>query len=122
MMIKEIHRAFMRLHILHHAAEEPVFGVGITEELRRHGYKVSPGTLYPMLHRMEDAGFLRSEKRTVAGKVRRFYRITEPGLEILAEARRKVRELFAELLEEEFPEKSTAGSFGSGGSADGRRE
>lgn len=106
-MIREIYRAFIRLHILHHAGEEPIFGVGILRELQRHGYNVSPGTLYPMLHRMEEAGFLRSEKQVVAGKVRRFYRITDLGQATLTQAKEKVRELFAELFEGEFLAEST---------------
>jgi DNA-binding PadR family transcriptional regulator len=92
---------FIRLHILHHASEEPIFGLGILRELQRHGYELSPGTLYPMLHRMEHRGLLRSEKELVAGKIRRLYRITESGRETLCEAREKVRELFGELFTSE---------------------
>ncbi len=47
---KDLYGGLIRLHILHHAAEEPVFGLGIIEELRRHGYEMSAGTVYPMLH------------------------------------------------------------------------
>jgi len=111
-MIREIYQAFIRLHILHHAAEEPIFGVGILEELQRHGYRLSPGTLYPMLHRMEGAGFLKSEKQVVVGKVRRFYRTTELGQATLAEAKGKVRELFGELFEDEFTEDTATRSTG----------
>jgi DNA-binding PadR family transcriptional regulator len=111
-MIREVYQAFIRLHILHHAAKELIFGVGILEELQRHGYRLSPGTLYPMLHRMEGAGFLVSEKQVVAGKVRRLYRITERGQTALAHAKDKVRELFGELFEDEFTAEPAAGSIG----------
>ncbi len=57
---KDLYGGMIRLHILHHAAKEPVFGLGIIEELRHHGYQLSPGTLYPMLHGMEKKGYLTS--------------------------------------------------------------
>ena len=50
----------IRLHVLHHAAEEPIFGLGMIEELARHGYRISPGSLYPLLHGLEKKGYLRS--------------------------------------------------------------
>ena len=63
-MENEFFAGFIRLHILYHAYEEPIFGLGILRELRRHGYELSPGTLYPLLHRMEERGLLKSEKET----------------------------------------------------------
>jgi PadR family transcriptional regulator, regulatory protein PadR len=102
-MENEFFAGFIRLHILYHAHEEPIFGLGILRELRRHGYELSPGTLYPLLHRMEDRGLLISEKELVAGKIRRLYRITELGEKALCEAREKVRELFGELFSQESP-------------------
>jgi DNA-binding PadR family transcriptional regulator len=95
----ELYGGLVRLHILYHAAEGPVFGLGIIEELRRHGYKLSAGTLYPMLHSMEAAGYLRSRPRLVDGKTRRNYLITAKGRNALAAAKDKVRELFGELFE-----------------------
>ncbi len=97
---KDLYTGLIRLHILHHAAEGPVFGLGIIDELRRHGYALSPGTLYPLLHRMESSGYLWSVGEKVEGKVRRVYEITPVGLEALESARQKVRELFGELFEE----------------------
>ena len=95
----ELYGGLVRLHILHHAAAGPVFGLGIIEELRRHGYTMSAGTLYPMLHSMEAAGYLRSRPRLVDGKTRRNYFITARGRNALAAAKNKVRELFGELFE-----------------------
>jgi DNA-binding PadR family transcriptional regulator len=88
------------MHILHHASREPVFGLGIIEELARHGYRLSAGTLYPMLHSMEEAGYLRSTSRIVVGRMRRNYRITAKGRKALAAAKDKVTELFGELFED----------------------
>ena len=96
----DLYGGLIRLHILYHASREPVFGLGIIEELGRHGYKLSAGTLYPMLHSMEDAGYLRSRSRNVNGKIRRNYLITAKGRVALAAAKDKVRELFGELFEE----------------------
>ncbi|MEW6348087.1 MAG: PadR family transcriptional regulator [Thermodesulfobacteriota bacterium] len=99
-MDNDLFLGFIRLHILFHASHEPIFGLGILRELERHGYTLSPGTLYPLLHRMEKKGLLRSERELVGGKVRRAYMITESGKQTLAEAREKVRELFGELFEQ----------------------
>jgi len=91
---------FIRVHILYHASLSPVYGLELIEELKRHGYHVSPGTIYPILGRPEQSGLLVSEKITVAGKVRKYYKITAGGIEILKEAKEKVRELASEILEE----------------------
>ncbi len=98
-MDRDIFAGLIKLHILYHASKEKIFGLWIIEELRRHGYELSPGTLYPMLHRMEKKGYLKSEKEIVKGKVRRVYSITGPGNEMLTRAKSKVRELFGELFE-----------------------
>ncbi len=90
----------IRLHILHHAVEEDVFGVGLMEELSRHGYEISPGTLYPILHSMEKKGWLRMRSQLVNGKNRKVYRATARGRRALDDAKKKVRELFGELFEE----------------------
>lgn len=98
---KDLYSGLIRLHILHHAAEEGIFGLGMIEELGRHGYKLSPGTLYPVLHRLEKKGMLRSSEHLEAGKIRRVYRATAAGRRALTMARGKVRELFGELFEGE---------------------
>jgi len=96
-VFREFFLGFIRLHILYHATQEPVFGLDLIRELARHGYSLSPGTLYPLLHRMEQEGFLQSEKQVVNGKVRKYYRATEEGKQALAEAYAKVRELVNEI-------------------------
>lgn len=96
---RDLYSGLIRLHILHHAAEEPIFGLGMAEELARHGYRISPGTLYPLLHGLEKKGYLRvTEVRN--GKSRRnVYRATALGRKALVGARQKVLELFGELIE-----------------------
>lgn len=91
-------RGAVRLHILHHAAEEAIHGAWMSEELARHGYRISPGTLYPTLHRMEAEGLLVSAKETVDGRVLRSYRITDAGRRELQEQRRSLAELAREVL------------------------
>jgi DNA-binding PadR family transcriptional regulator len=98
-VLRDFFLGFVRIHILHHAAEEPVYGTALIEELRRHGYELSPGTLYPVLHAMEAAGYLARENRVVEGKVRKYYTATEAGRDALDEARAKIRELVAEVVE-----------------------
>ena len=86
-----------------HARRGPIYGVWFLEELRRHHYELSPGTLYPLLHGLEDAGYLQREDRVVDGKVRKYYQITSEGEKALAEAREKIRELVTEMLEVDEP-------------------
>ena len=91
---------FVRLHVLYHAAKGPIFGVAMMEELGRHGYEISSGTLYPLLHQLEEAGYLTSSSEVVAGKPRRYYRATLEGVAALEAAKVKVRELVSEVLED----------------------
>ncbi len=106
-MLRDFFLGFVRIHILHHAALEPIYGVAIMEELRRHGYDLSPGTLYPLLHNLEAAGYLQHQDTIVGGKVRKYYRITPAGEQALAEAKVKIRELVDEVLEGHGPTRLT---------------
>lgn len=99
-MLREIFHGFIRVHILYHASKEPVSGVFMMKELKRHGYRISPGTLYPTLHKMEAQGFLKGEWRVINGKRIKLYSITEKGLEVLKESKAKIRELFDEIMGE----------------------
>ena len=94
---RDLIRGAIRLHVLHHGVEREIHGAWLTEELARHGYRISPGTLYPMLHEMEQAGVLASARRTVGGKVRRVYRTTPSGCVALDEGRRVLQELATEV-------------------------
>lgn len=95
---REILLAFWKVHILHHAAQAPVFGQWIVRELRRHGYEVSPGTLYPLLSRMETRGWMQSS--TVGGgrRARREYVLTRAGREVLTQLKEQVAELYREVV------------------------
>ncbi|MFI5340603.1 MAG: PadR family transcriptional regulator [Candidatus Methylomirabilales bacterium] len=97
-MLRELFLGFIRIHILFHAAEAPVFGVALMAELGRHGYQIGPGTLYPILHGLARDGYLHQEGEVVNGKVRKYYRITPAGRRILARAQAQLRELVAEAL------------------------
>ena len=103
-MLRDIALAFMRVHVLYHAAKEPFYGTAMMEELRRHGYEISAGTFYPMLHRLEEKGLLEVEERVVEGKVRKYYAATEEGRVALDEIRPKIQELVAEVVEDEGPD------------------
>jgi DNA-binding PadR family transcriptional regulator len=98
---QDLYTGLIRLHILHHAAKEPVFGLWFIEELGRHGYKLSPGTLYPLLHGLERKGYVRSTIERSGRSSRRMYQATPLGRKALAAARQKVSELFGELLEDD---------------------
>jgi PadR family transcriptional regulator, regulatory protein PadR len=98
-MIKEFYLGFIRIHILHHATKEPIYGLWLIEELGHHGYKLSPGTLYPILHKLEREDHLKSYSQLVDGKIRKYYKITSRGKKTLAEAKKKVQELIEEIEE-----------------------
>ena len=98
---RELYSGLIRLHVLHHACEERIFGLGMIEELARHGYRLSAGTLYPLLSGMERKGLLRSSRERVNGKFRRIYRATPAGRSALRLAKKRVKELFGELFEDE---------------------
>lgn len=97
---RDFYSGLIKLHVLYHASKEEVFGLGMMRELRRHGYKVGPGTLYPILHKLETRKYLVSRERVVDGRVRRCYTITPRGARAFAKAKEKVRELFEELFED----------------------
>lgn len=87
---------------MHHAVHDPpVFGLGMIEELSRHGYRISPGSLYPMLHVLERKGYLRSQEKRNGRSLRKEYRATALGRKALAGVQEKVKELFRELIEGE---------------------
>lgn len=90
----------IRLHVLHHACEEPIFGLGMIEELARHGYKISPGSLYPLLHGLERKGYLRSEEQGEGRTRRKVYIATPHGRKALKTAKQRIRELFQEVVED----------------------
>jgi PadR family transcriptional regulator PadR len=100
-VLRHLFTGFVRLHILYHAAKEPICGVEIMDELRHHGYQIGPGTLYPVLHDLESAGYLRGKDEVVAGKRRRNFRTTARGRKLLAQAREKLEELTAEIIHDE---------------------
>lgn len=96
---RDLYNGLIRLHVLHHAAEEPIFGLGMMQELERHGYRISPGSLYPLLHGLEKKGYLQASLTRNGKSLRKVYRATPLGKKALLAAKSKVRELFRELIE-----------------------
>jgi len=90
-MIRAFFLGFIIIHILYHAAEQPVYGAQLMRELARHGYNLSPGTLYPTMHSLERQGYLTSEVQVVEGRQHKYYAITAQGQVALTEARQKNR-------------------------------
>jgi DNA-binding PadR family transcriptional regulator len=99
-LLKDLFLGFIKVHILHHAAVEKIFGQEFNQELKKHGYHVSYGTLYPIFHKLEAEGFLKSETKNINGKVRRYYAITKSGEKILKKAKKQAKELVEELDED----------------------
>jgi DNA-binding PadR family transcriptional regulator len=98
---RDLYSGLIRLHVLHHAADQPIFGLGMIEELGRHGYRISPGSLYPLLHGLEKKGYLRSTQQRNGKSLRKVYRATAAGRKALEASKIKVRELFHELMDGE---------------------
>lgn len=99
MFERKVILGFMRVHILHHACEpDGVYGMWMIQELAQHGYTVSPGTIYPLLHEMEKEGILRSREREDGGRSRRIYRATPKGKRILKRIQRSITELHGEVM------------------------
>ena len=97
---REILLSFWKAHILHHAAQAPIHGQWVMQELREHGYELSAGTLYPLLHRMERLGWLKRTTASGAGKrARKDYRLTAEGRKVLAVLRKQIEELYGEVVE-----------------------
>ncbi len=95
-VVREFLLGFWKIHILHHAGEDGVYGQWMLEELHRHGYRLSPGTLYPMLARMAQRGWLRaSEPKRSTGP--RVYRLTPRGREVLTRVQGALDELYREV-------------------------
>lgn len=107
-VVRDFVRGAVTVHVLHHAAEGPVHGAWLTRELARHGYAISPGTLYPLLHRLEEAGLLRSTSRVIEGRARRVYTVTATGKRALTKLRAAVTELAGEVLTTALPERGPA--------------
>lgn len=106
LLTKMFFGGFVRMHVLYHAVKEPIFGVEMMEELARHGYDVGPGTLYPMLHQLEEVGYLTSHAEVVAGKTRKYYRATPEGAAALEATKAKLRELVKEVIDDRPPKPS----------------
>ncbi|MGP4078714.1 PadR family transcriptional regulator [Pseudalkalibacillus sp. R45] len=96
-VLRKLFLGFIQIHILHHAKEDPIYGSWMVEELQEHGYDISAGTLYPILHSMEKDGLLLKEDRNVEGKIRKYYTTTVAGETVLKEARKQAYELFKEI-------------------------
>ena len=98
-VVRNFFLGFIKIHILHHAAKDPLYGLWFIDELKKHGYDISPGTLYPILHSMEKDKFLQSYQEVVNGKVRKYYTTTSKGKKTLNEAKDKIQELINEIME-----------------------
>ncbi|BCB03595.1 PadR family transcriptional regulator [Bacillus sp. KH172YL63] len=99
-VMRKLFLGFIHIHILHHAKEQPIYGSWMLEELKEHGYSISSGTLYPILHSMETDNLLIKNEKNVDGKIRKYYTTTEKGEAVLIEARKKAYELFKEIKDE----------------------
>ncbi|MDG5471894.1 PadR family transcriptional regulator [Jeotgalibacillus sp. ET6] len=96
-VLRKLFLGFIQIHILHHAKEEPIYGAWMVQELQEHGYTMSSGTLYPILHAMEKDGLVTKHEKVTDGKIRKYYSATIKGIKVLEEARVKASELIKEI-------------------------
>jgi len=96
-ILRKLFLGFIHIHILHHAEQAPIYGAWMLEELETHGYHMSPGTLYPILHQMAQMNLLLKSEEVVAGKLRKYYQITDEGKTILSEAKKKIALMHQEI-------------------------
>jgi DNA-binding PadR family transcriptional regulator len=96
---RELFIGLIRIHVLVHVSHEPIYGLAMMDELKHHGYRIGPGTLYPLLHGLEKSGLLKSAIKEVGRRKRRVYTITAIGRKALSEAKTKVDELHNEIHE-----------------------
>ena len=99
-MIRDFFIGFIKIHILYHASKEEIYGTELINEIKRHGYNISPGTLYPTLHLLEKKEYLSVVSKNVEGKIRKYYKITLKGRKALEEAKAKIKELVNEVIKE----------------------
>ena len=99
-LLKDLFLGFIKVHILHHSSKERIYGQDFSDELQNHGFQISYGTLYPIFHKLEEQGYLKSTRENVKGKVRRYYTITKSGKKILEKAKLQAKELVEELYED----------------------
>src|SRR2546426_9405519 len=76
MIDRDFMRGFVKLYTLWRASKAEVYGLEIMEEMRRLGFNLSPGTLYPALHALLQERDVTVSRRTVKGKIRKCYRAT----------------------------------------------
>ncbi|MCD8362013.1 MAG: PadR family transcriptional regulator [Lachnospiraceae bacterium] len=72
----------MGMMILQLLSEKDMYGYEMIEALRSRSqnvFELKAGTLYPLLHGLEEKYFLTSYEREVQGKTRKYYRITKEG-------------------------------------------
>ena len=97
MIDREFQRGFVKLYALWRASKGEVYGVQIIEEMRVLGFKVSPGTLYPVLHTLLEEKDVTVADHVVNGKVRKLYRATPKGRDEAEEVIEKLQKLLRKL-------------------------
>lgn len=88
----------LRLHVLHYAAEQKIYGQWMIDELAHHGCRLSPGTLYPMRHKMELDGQLVARRERERRTVRKLCTITHKGKESSKLVEERIREFTGEAM------------------------
>ncbi|PVX24899.1 MAG: PadR family transcriptional regulator [Candidatus Bathyarchaeum sp.] len=83
-IVQRITRNFLDILVLRLIQTEPMWGYKIIKKTQRlFGIKLRHGALYPLLNTLEKKGYAKSEKTTKGGRVRKNYRITPKGVQLV---------------------------------------
>jgi len=92
------------LVILRLLVEKPRWGYEINMEIRdRFDVYLSAGTLYPLLHMLEQRAYVEGVWQSEKGRGRRIYRITERGKEFLSAGQKALEDMTQRIRAEEKP-------------------
>jgi PadR family transcriptional regulator, regulatory protein PadR len=83
-LVLELRRGTLVLSVLSQLLE-PQYGYSLVESLATKGISVDPGTLYPLLRRLEKQELLQSEWETSGAKPRKYYVLSKTGMRVYEE-------------------------------------
>ena len=75
--------------------EKDMYGYEMIDTLRgksKNVFELKAGTLYPLLHSLEEKGFLTSYEKEIGGKIRKYYSITDAGKKHLIQKKKEWNE------------------------------
>lgn len=91
-------QGLLPLLVLQRASQGQVYGGALRKTLQEFGYAISPGALYPLLHRLEAQGLCTSSEQIIDGRVRRYYEVNDEGRAYLTMARHQLADIVQDVF------------------------